>query len=168
MHHSVGSRRLSSTVSSAMTPRPSGTWETPRRAMLSTGWPTSSSPEKRTVPERGLTSPLMVRSSVVFPAPLAPRIAVIEPGWARNVTDLSASTAPYETLSSWTSSIGHPGCCRCLAHLVAQVCGGNFGVRPDGLGCALGDYMTEVQHDQPVTHGHDQVHMVFHEEDAHA
>ena len=94
MHHRVGSRRFSSTVISAMTPRPSGTWETPRRAMLSTAFPISSSPAKRIVPARGFTSPLMVRSNVVFPAPLAPRTAVIEPGRAENVTDLRASTAP--------------------------------------------------------------------------
>ena len=34
MHHNVASRRFSSTVNSAMTPRPSGTWATPRRAIV--------------------------------------------------------------------------------------------------------------------------------------
>jgi hypothetical protein len=45
-------------------------------------------------PERGFTNPEMERSRVVFPAPLAPRIAVIAPGCAVIVTELSAFTAP--------------------------------------------------------------------------
>jgi hypothetical protein len=90
----VARRRFSSTVNSSMIPRPSGTWATPRRATFSTAWPSSSSPSKRTEPERDLTRPLMVRSSVVLPAPLAPSTAVMAPGWAENDTERSALTAP--------------------------------------------------------------------------
>ena len=87
-------RRFSSTVSSSITPRPSGTWATPMRAMDSTVRPTMASPSKRTDPPRGFTSPEIVRSSVVLPAPLAPRTAVIAPGSASKETERSACTAP--------------------------------------------------------------------------
>ena len=91
---SVGRRRFSSTVSSSITPRPSGTCATPMRAMFSTLRPNMPSPSKRTDPPRGFTSPEMVRNSVVLPAPLAPRTAVMAPGAASKETERRACTAP--------------------------------------------------------------------------
>ena len=46
-------------------------------------------------PSRGRTSPLIVRSSVVLPAPLAPSTAVIVPGRAVTETPSSTVTPPY-------------------------------------------------------------------------
>ena len=77
--HSPPSRRFSSTVSSLITPRPSGTCAMPRRTSCSTGVPRSSSPASTTWPAVGRIMPESVRSSVVLPAPLAPTTAAIVP-----------------------------------------------------------------------------------------
>ncbi len=82
-------RRFSSTVSSLMTPCPSGTCATPIRAMDSGGRPVKRRSSSSTCPDRGLTSPEMVRTSVVFPAPLAPSTAVIVA--SATVSDTSSS-----------------------------------------------------------------------------
>jgi hypothetical protein len=87
-------RRFSSTVSSAMTPWPSGTCATPPRAMSSGPCPVMSASWILIRPRRGLTRPLIVRSSVVLPAPLAPSTAVIVAVPALIVTSSSAVTPP--------------------------------------------------------------------------
>src|SRR4051812_1564065 len=86
-----------------MTPRPSGTWAMPLVTIASTGARVMSSPSSRTCPRSQRTSPLIERSSVVFPAPLAPRTAVIRPVSARSETPSSARTGPYEEVRSRTS-----------------------------------------------------------------
>ena len=88
-------RRFSSTVSSAMTPCPSGTCAIPALAMSSGLRPARSAPSSRTRPPRGRTMPLIARSSVVLPAPLAPSTAVMRGrGCAVIVTLSSARTSP--------------------------------------------------------------------------
>src|SRR6185437_11598383 len=108
----------------------------------------------------------MVRSRVVLPAPLAPRIAVIAPGSASKDTERSARTAPKDTERSRTSSIFFPRVRGCAGRLdlVSEVGGGDFGVGADGVRSAVGDHAPEVQDDDPVAYGHHQVHVVFHEE----
>src|SRR4051794_1162250 len=91
-----------------MTPRPSGTCAMPLVTMASTGARVMSSPSSRTCPRSQRTSPLIVRSSVVFPAPLAPRTAVIRPVSALSETPSSARTGPYDVVRSRTSSSGAP------------------------------------------------------------
>ncbi len=88
------SRRFSSTVSSAMTPRPSGTWARPIRAMFSVATPVSRTSSRKTSPVLGVTRPEIVRSNVVLPAPFAPSTAVISPVGASKETSRSARTAP--------------------------------------------------------------------------
>ena len=77
-----------------MTPRPSGTCAMPLVTMLSTAAEVTSSQPSRMRPSEQRTSPLIVRSSVVFPAPLAPRTAVIRPASAVSDTRSSARTGP--------------------------------------------------------------------------
>ncbi len=94
VRHSAPRRRFSSTVSSGITPPPSGTCATPRRAIRSVGSAVMSSPKAVIVPALARTSPLIVRSSVVLPAPLAPRMAVMLPSSTVSVTSDSARTSP--------------------------------------------------------------------------
>ena len=87
-------RRLSSTVNSAMTPRPSGTCAKPSRHMFSVGMRSNDFSPRRMFPLWGVTSPEMARRRVVFPAPFAPSTAVMRPGEACKLTLRSAFTAP--------------------------------------------------------------------------
>ncbi len=75
-------RRLSSTVSVANVPRPSGTCAMPRRAIASGVRRKSSARRSRTSP-LVLTVPEIARSVVVLPAPFAPRIATKSPSSTR-------------------------------------------------------------------------------------
>ena len=71
-------RRFSSTVSSSITPRPSGTCATPHaRDGLDANGPRAHPRRTDTDPPSGFTSPEIVRSRVVLPAPFAPSTAVI-------------------------------------------------------------------------------------------
>ncbi len=81
-------------MSSVITPRPSGTWVSPRDDIASAGTRDRSVPSSRTVPRSARTSPETVRSSVVFPAPLAPSTAVTFPRGAVKDTPSSARTGP--------------------------------------------------------------------------
>jgi len=66
----------------------------PRPTIDSTGARVISVPSSSTWPRAGRMSPLTVRSSVVFPAPLAPSTAVILPLSARSETPSRARTGP--------------------------------------------------------------------------
>ena len=77
-----------------MTPCPSGTWAIPALAMSSGLRPAWSAPSSRIRPLRGRTIPLIARSSVVLPAPLAPSTAVMLAPLAVIVTLFSARTPP--------------------------------------------------------------------------
>src|SRR5262249_12267940 len=93
--HKPPTRRFSSTVSSVITAWPSGTCATPARTISSGGRRVRSVPSSATRPFRARTSPLMVASRVVLPAPFAPSTAVIVPGRAVIDTSWSAITPPY-------------------------------------------------------------------------
>ncbi len=81
------------TVSSENVPRPSGTWAIPRRATDSGPPRASSFPPKRIWPARRTVFEI-ARSVVVFPAPFAPRTAVICPSSTVSVTPCSALIGP--------------------------------------------------------------------------
>src|SRR5436305_11457232 len=122
-------------------------------------------------PDAGRTRPLMVRSKVVLPAPLAPSTAVMVPGAARNETPSSARTAPYVVT---TSSIASPSSVatahlpRLCVDVLAEVRLEHLLVVLHLVGCASGDDATEVEHDDAVTHLHDEVHVVLHEQHRHS
>ena len=99
-------RRFSSTVSSGITPCPSGTWAIPARTICSGLRPARSVPSSRMRPRRGLIMPLTARSSVVLPAPFAPSTAVMAAVPAEMLTRSSAMTPPYPATSSSTASAG--------------------------------------------------------------
>jgi len=74
--------------------RPSGTWPIPRATILWAGSWVMSSPRNLMVPLLGLSSPEMVRSVVVFPAPLPPMSVTMEPRPTRSDMPRSAEIAP--------------------------------------------------------------------------
>ncbi len=63
----------------AKTPRPSGTWAIPRRAIRWDGRPAIGTPLWTTLPEEGRTTPESARRMVLFPAPFAPIRQTISP-----------------------------------------------------------------------------------------
>src|SRR5580700_11207877 len=180
-------RRFSSTVSSVITPWPSGTWATPARAM-SSGWRRARSvPPTRTRPRRGRTNPLIARSSVVLPAPFAPSTAVIVPGRAETETPSSTGPPPYPaTMSSTASAVasvmpdllgpaglfapagifGPAGLFAPAGHLSSQVGRGHRRVGLHLVGRAARDQPAEVKHEDHVANRHHQVHPVL--DDHHA
>src|SRR3984885_777029 len=191
---SAPTRRFSSTVSSVITPWPSGTCATPARAM-SSGWRRARSvPPTRTLPRRGRTNPLIARSSVVLPAPLAPSTAVIVPWPAATETPSSTGPPPYPaTMSSTTSAAasviadlrfgsagwpgglflagfpggpGFPGFPGFLGSLGSEVGRGHRRIRLHLRGRAGRDQLAEVQHEDRVADRHHQVHPVLDDHDA--
>ena len=85
---------FSSTVSCEITAWPSGTWAIPDRTIASGDEPTSSRPFHVIDPLSGFTKAEIVRSNVLFPAPLAPMTVVIFPCSAENETLFNAFTEP--------------------------------------------------------------------------
>ena len=74
------SRRFSATVSSVITPPPSGTWARPRRHQVLGATARMSAPSSRPARACGRTRPDRVRSRVVLPAPFAPSTAAMLAG----------------------------------------------------------------------------------------
>src|SRR5580704_8215462 len=83
-----------------MTPWPSGTCAMPALAMWSGRRLVRLTSSSSTWPLRVRTKPEMVRSSVVLPAPFAPRTAVIVPALAVMDTPFSTGVLPYPATSS--------------------------------------------------------------------
>src|SRR4051794_39226680 len=121
-------------------------------------------------PAAGRTNPLMVRSSVVLPAPLAPRTAVIVRSSTCSDTPSSARTAPYVVTTSSTESIAdlprrHLG--GVGVDVLAEIGLEHRGVVSNLGGRAGRDDAAEVEDDDPVAHLHHEVHVVLHEQDRH-
>src|SRR3954454_11474992 len=123
-------------------------------------------------PEAGRTKPLMVRSKVVLPAPLAPSTAVMVPGATCRETPSRARTAPYVVTTSVTASpsaiaasatdTAHlPGL---LVDVLPQIRLQHLGVVLDLVRRAGSDDAAEVEDDDPVAHLHHEVHVVFDEQ----
>src|SRR5688572_19093245 len=64
-----------------------------------------STPSSRTAPRVGLMKPAMLRISVDFPAPLAPRTSTTSPGRTSRLTSCRTGTRPYPADRFRTSSI---------------------------------------------------------------
>ena len=95
LRHSPPSRRFSSTVSSAITPRPSGTCAMPRRTSCSHRHAAQVLPSSRIWPALGRIRPESVRSRVVLPAPLAPSDGGDGAGGTVRSMSCSTGAAPY-------------------------------------------------------------------------
>ena len=85
--------RFSWTVSVEKSCRPSGTQATPSWWMRCGGAPWIGRPSSSIVP-RAFTRPRIALIVLLFPAPLAPRMARISPAGTSRATRLTAGTAP--------------------------------------------------------------------------
>src|SRR5207245_1847999 len=85
--------------------RPSGTSAIPLRTRACGGSAVMSRPSSRIEPALGWCRPMIERSSVDLPAPLAPMIASVSPDATLRLTRVSACRYPCRTVSSLTSSI---------------------------------------------------------------
>src|ERR1700728_728231 len=113
-----------------------------------------SRPSMRTCPRRGFTRPLIVRSSVVLPAPFAPSTAVIVAVSASTLTPSSAVTPPYPATRPSTASA--------LLMGDSQVGRGHRGIGLN-LGRRSGrDDLAEVEDGDRVADRHPQVHVMLH------
>ena len=99
-------RRFSATDMRCRMARPSGTSTIPAATATCEGAPASSRPSRRTDPPAGRTRPAMAFSVLLFPAPLGPMSATISPLPTVSETPRTASTCPYATRRSSTSSTG--------------------------------------------------------------
>src|SRR5580704_8927318 len=169
-----------------MTPWPSGTCATPALATSSGCRRARFTPSSRTRPLVGRTTPPIVRSSVVLPAPFAPSTAVIVPAAARTDTPCSTGAPPYPaTMSSVArvaaSLIGgrsifgsRPILCGRLmfgsteqvaiflgADLSTEIGSSDGRVRLHLLRRARGNDLAEIQHEDRVADRHHQVHPVL-------
>src|SRR5438128_10041744 len=122
-----------------------------------------SRPSRRTDPLRGRTSPEMVRTRVVLPAPLAPRTVVIDESATVRDTPCSAITGPYATVRSTTSSTGR----RLRRDILTEVSRRHLGIVLDLLRCPGGDHAPQVQHRDAVTNRHYEIQVMFDHGDAH-
>jgi len=87
-------RRFSNTVIFGKTSRPSGESVSPLLTSLFVTRPCISSPFRSILPERGCKSPMIVRKSVLLPAPLLPISATISPLAISRSTSQSACRFP--------------------------------------------------------------------------
>ena len=87
-------RRFSRTLRNGKTSRPSGTWLMPSRMTLSGSMRWISRPSKVTDPFCGSMTPQAVLSTVVLPAPLAPRMVTMLPVGTSNETPRMAMIGP--------------------------------------------------------------------------
>src|SRR5450759_1515787 len=126
--------------------------------MASGARPVRSVPATRTPPRRGFTRPEMVRTSVVLPAPLAPSTVVIMPSATVSETPSNATTPPYATVRSVTSS---------MSHLAAEVGGGHVVVGADLVRRSRGDHSAKAEHGDAIAHRHHHVEVMFDERDTH-
>src|ERR1700730_1387609 len=104
-------------------------------------------------PREGVTMPNTVRSSVDFPAPLAPMIETISPARTSAETPRSTSISPYPACTSSSSSRISPG------PSAAKVRLHDLRIPADDLGRALRDLLPVVEHDHArgVVHPHAHV-----------
>ena len=86
--------RFSRTVRSGKMCRPSGTSVMPFFTMVVASRPVMLSPRKLIVPPEGFTSPAIVRSVELLPAPFAPMSVTISPSCTSKEMPLTASMPP--------------------------------------------------------------------------
>ncbi len=89
----------------------------------------TGSPNMVTVPSETAASPVIIRSSVVFPAPFGPRRPVT-PGVMSKVTSLTATTSPNALVTPLTATIGGGAFGSRGGDSAATVGGGSWLIRP--------------------------------------
>src|SRR3989338_2610720 len=142
--------------------RPSGTWARPARTIACEGRSLIACPRKRIWPWRVGTSPEIVRSAVLLPAPLLPMSVTISPRVTCRRTPCSTAARPYPACTSISSSMARRTGGR------AQIGLDHLRIADDLLGRPLRDLFAVVQDHDPVTEPHDEAHVVLDHEHGHA
>src|SRR5437763_10878325 len=110
----------------------------PARARTSGVVLVRSLPSKRTRPERGLSRPMTLLSSVVLPTPLRPMRHTSCPGPTSRSTPRRISVSPYATCNCSIRSMG--------LSVLAEIDLDDLGVALDFLHCTLAKYLPLVKH----------------------
>ncbi len=84
-------------------------WATPSAAIRCGGRPETSWPSIRSAPAVGAMTPLIVRASVVLPAPLAPRMAIAWPLCDRQIEALQNTRLAVARADPGKLQRGRPG-----------------------------------------------------------
>src|SRR6267142_4547089 len=154
--------RFSRTVRRLKIRRPSGTCATPRETIACGGTSRSDWSSSVIVPRLGWSSPEIVLSVVVLPAPLFPRRVTISPCPTSSPTALSARISPYATsIDSTLSTRPRPRSGSALAEIGLD----HARVALDFPWGALGDLLAVIQYGHPVGDFHDHAHVVLDQDD---
>src|SRR5690606_14004630 len=140
--------------------RPSGDRAIPPRTRTAELSVVMSLPSRLMLPVAAGTRPMTARRVVLFPAPFDPIRATISPASTEKPTLRIASSAPYRTVRSRTSSMGIIGC--------SQIGFDHGGVLADFVRGSLGDFFALDQHDDALAQAHDERHVVFHQQQGEA
>src|SRR6266508_2031814 len=117
------------------------------------------------LPWTGRTMPASAFRQVLLPAPFAPISATSSPSRTWRSMPRSASTAPYATRRSLTSSMGRLST---EAIVLAEIGLHHARVRPDDRGRALGQLLSVLQHGDPIRDPHHEVHVMLDQQDRRA
>src|SRR5258706_2798511 len=135
--------------------RPSGQCEMPRATIRSVDARWMSAPSNVIAPGEGRSSPEIVRSVVVLPAPFEPIRATSSPSATRIDTPWSERMLPYWTWTSLSSSM--PG--------LAEVGRDDIRIGSNRCRIALGDELAVVEDLDPIAQAHDERDVVGDEDD---
>src|SRR6266852_1073191 len=164
--------RFSSTLSEGNSRRPSGTRAIPWRTRACGGNAVMSRPSSRIEPALGRCRPMTVRSSVDFPAPLAPMMARVSAADTVRLISVSACKYPCRTVRLRTSSIDVDPQVHLLdlgvgQHLLRlafrdQAAGGEADDAADGAGQRVHDVLYPDDRDRALAHLLDDLDQLRH------
>src|ERR687892_2342993 len=121
------------------------------------GTPARAAPSKSMVPEPWRSSPMMVRISVVLPAPLRPMRPANSPAPTCKLTLRRMPTGPIETEMPSSRSMRFPN------HVAAH-----FGCVQHLRGRTIGNHAAVVERDHAARVARHDLHVVLDEEHGHA
>src|ERR1700687_4906503 len=129
----------------------------PRAVIASGVRPTSGAPQNVIRPRTGFTSPEMVLSKVVLPAPFGPISATISPGNTRRSTSVRTLTSPKRTSRLQTSSMAD----HFIEIAATEIGFTDFGTFSHALRCSFCEHLAVIQYGDLVTRLHNHVHVVL-------
>src|SRR5262249_54721423 len=129
-------------------------WAMPRRTMRSVGRPSMRCPSSVICPARGTSSPMMVRSVVVLPAPLLPINVTTSPRSTVNEMPRRARILPYALCTVCRASKVERSPC-------AQIGFDHLRITLDVTRRTLRQLGPVIEHCDPVGNAHDYLHMML-------
>src|SRR5262249_25262779 len=118
-----------------------------------------SLPPKWMRPTVGRIKPATVRSKVVFPAPLLPRMVTISPRSTVNDMPFTTSSSPYATCKSSTSSSGIRG---------SKIGGDDAFVATDVDWVSVCDNRAVIEHGDSIGNGQNKIHVMLDQQYGHS